>query len=553
MLKIPITQNYLNKIIKIKEDDLFIYVSFPYHPDLVEKAKSIFPHKYIIAEKCWLYPALIREEVYEKFGLYCPPKPSEANFVIDKPFPPYLYNYQIECLKLMRQYPKFGLYLSMGLGKTLICVIFLKYKKCKTLIVAPLSTLEPVWKYHFKKFAPELKVYNLHPIPKRLRKTLIKHDDGIHIINYEGFRIHFDDIINAGYKCLIIDESSKLKSFKHFSKKSEKERKSSSGGAQVAQKLIKMAQQTESVYLLSGNPCPNSKLEFFAQAHAIAPGLLGWNYYQFRNRYFYKKGKWEWVEKKETQKELINRLKKIAIFIKKEDVLDDLPEKIFVEREVEMSKEQWKYYDELRNYLRVQIGDVEILTPTILQQIMKLRQITSGFVYSKDKKSIVFSNTKFKALEEVLEEIPQQYQVVIWCFFREEIKVLNKLLDSSVAIYGETSVEERNKILNEFLNNKYRFLIAHPASLGHGINLTNCSYAIYYSLDWSAELWSQSQDRIHRIGQKRNCTYISLLCKDTIDEIIYARLQKKIEGSREILEHLKIPIKKKKFKKEVKK
>ena len=272
----------------------------------------------------------------------------------------------------MRQYPKFGLYLSMGLGKTLICVVLLKYKKCKTLIVAPLSTLESVWKYHFKKFAPELKVYNLYSLPKRSRKALIKHDENIHIINYEGFRIHFDDFINANYKCLIIDESSKLKSFKYFSKKSEKEKKSSSGGAQVAQKLIKIAQQTESVYLLSGNPCPNSKLEFFAQAHAIAPGLLGWTFYQFRNRYFQKREKWEWVEKKETQKELINRLKKIAIFIKKEEVLDDLPEKIFIEREVEMTKKQWKYYKELRDSLRTTIIaqidkkriEVEILTPT---------------------------------------------------------------------------------------------------------------------------------------------------------------------------------------------
>ncbi len=101
--------------------------------------------------------------------------------------------------------------------------------------IAPLSTLESVWKYHFKKFAPELKVYNLYSLPKRSRKALIKHDDNIHIINYEGFRIHFDDFINANYKCLIIDESSKLKSFKYFSKKAKKEKNQ----VQVVLRLLK--------------------------------------------------------------------------------------------------------------------------------------------------------------------------------------------------------------------------------------------------------------------------------------------------------------------------
>ena len=468
----------------------------------------------------------------------------------------------------MRQYPKFGLYLSMGLGKTLITIVVLKYKKCKSLIVAPLSTLKPVWEYHFKKFFPELKVYNLYPFSKNQRKALIKYDDGIHIINFDGFKIHFKDIMEAGYKCLVIDESSVLRSFKYFSKKEEEEeeeveeevvidekgkkkkkkKRKIRGGSLIAKKLIKMAQQTESVYLLSGNPCPNSKLELYAQVCAIAPGLLGWSYYQFRNRYFEKRGKWEWVEKKEMQQELIDRLKKIAIFIKKEDVLD-LPEKVFIEREVEMTKEQWKYYNELRDQLRTQIGEIEVLTPHILQQIMKLRQITSGFLYyDESKKSIIFSEAKLKVLKEVLDEIPKEYQVVIWCIFREEIKLISEKLKSAVAIYGDTSSEERDRILMDFFNGKYRYLIAHPGTLGHGVNLTNCSYAIYYSLDWSAELWSQSQDRIHRVGQKRNCTYISLLCKDTIDEIIYGRLQKKIEGSKELLEHLKIKIKKEKKK-----
>ncbi len=144
---------------------------------------------------------------------------------------------------------------------------------------------------------------------------------------------------------------------------------------------------------------------------------------------------------------------------------------------------------------------------------MKLREITSGFLYyDKSKKPVVFSDAKLNVLKEVLEEIPKEYQVVIWCIFREEIKLISEKLKSAVAIYGNTPIKERDRILIDFLNGKYKYLVAHPRTLGHGVNLTNCSYAIYYSLDWSAELWSQSQDRIHRIGQKKKlCLYFFTL------------------------------------------
>ncbi|RLG09676.1 hypothetical protein DRN73_09460, partial [Candidatus Pacearchaeota archaeon] len=247
---------------------------------------------------------------------------------------------------------------------------------------------------------------------------------------------------------------------------------------------------------------------------------------------------------KETFKEFENRLKKIAIFISKEDVLDELPEKIEIVKKVYMTEEQKRYYQELVKFYSTVIKGKQIDTPTILTQISKLRQITSGFVYfkedEKDKKSIRFYDPKLKVLKETIDEIPKERQIIVWCSFKDEIDKLKEEIDDSEKIYGETKPDERARIINDFKNKKFRILIAHPQTIGHGQNLQNASYAIYYSLDWSAEFFTQSKDRIHRPGQKNVCTYIYLLCEDSIDEVMYEKLLGKIKSTKEILERLKI-------------
>lgn len=504
--------------IKIVETNNEIYVYFPYDNKLIEKVKTLYPCRWDKEQRAWCYPVSLKEEVYNLFNIYKP----ESNHKTKMIAPGFLLSHQKECLKIAEKKTKFGFYLDTGTGKTLLALTILWNLKSKSIIVAPLSTLQTVWEEQIQRWYSDMKYINLYPYKKSERELIILKDNSIHIINYEAFKIHYEVIKKAGYKCLIVDESSKLKG----------------RTTDIAKTIIDFSNYVEYCYLFSGNPAPNNKMEFYPQIQAIAPNLLGYSFYAFRNRYFYPADRmgYVWVEKKEMQKEFIDRLKKVCIFIKKSDIID-LPEKSYIVKTIEMDPEQKTLYRKLKRDYALQIGDIKVITPTVLSMIAKLRQITSGFIYHSEG-VYKFSNSKLDILKETLEEIGNN-QVIIWTNFREETERLAKEIKNSLPVYGELSQKEKNNNIEAFKKGDIQYLVANQASIAHGQNLINSSYSIYYSLDWSSELYTQSQDRIYRYGQKNKCTYIHLLCKDTIDEIIYKRLQKKIDGTLEVLNHLK--------------
>lgn len=508
--------------ISITETDNEVIVSFPFDNNLINRAKKVYPYKWDKTSRTWHYPILIREEVYNAFSLSCPPKRNRASFLIEEKPSSFLLKHQVQCLDIARNNPKYGFYLSTGTGKTVVAGEILKHKKSKAIIVAPLSTLRTVWERILNEFYPEIKYINLYSFNKEDREKIIKKDNSVHILNYEAFKIHYESILSAGYKCLIVDESSKLKGVT----------------TQISKKLVKFSQQIESAYLLSGTPSPNSRMELYPQIDALSPGLLGYNFYSFRNHYFHAldRNGFKWAENLSTMQDFINRLRKVSISIRKEDCLD-LPDKTYELREVEMTPEQSRIYKQMKNQLVADIGDITVVSPTVLTKIMRLRQITSGFIYHNDG-SLRFSDSKFKVLNESLEEIGDN-QIIIWAVFKEEVRKLLDMIPNSAGVYGDISQDEKSANIEDFKNGKYQYLIANPASMAHGQTLVNASYSIYYSLDWSGELWEQSNDRIYRYGQKNQCTYIILCCANTIDTIIYKKLQTKIEDSREIMNHLK--------------
>ncbi|HDK42490.1 MAG TPA: DEAD/DEAH box helicase [Candidatus Pacearchaeota archaeon] len=428
-----------------------------------------------------------------------------------------------KALNIAEKMPKYCFFFDTGTGKTISALEVIKQKQCKGLIVAPLSTLKTVWEDSIDEFYPDMKYINLYPFNKPKREAFIRNDNSVHIINPDGFKIHFETIMKANYKCLILDESSCLKG----------------RTTKIAKTLIKFGQSIESSYLLSGTPAPNTKMEFFPQLYLIAPGLLGFNFYSFRNRYFHPvdRNGYKWVENSSMQEDFIERLQKYCLFVKKSDVLD-LPERTYEVREVIMSTEQSKIYKQMKKEFVAEIKGETIMSPNVLSKIMKLRQITSGFVYYNDS-TLKISDRKIKALHEVLEEIGNN-QVIIWANFKAEIKELLKNIPNSVAIYGDIANQTlKDNNLSMFKQGQYQYLIANPASLAHGVTIVNASYAIYYSLSYSNEQWQQSQDRIYRYGQKNKCTYIILNCKDTIDEVLYRTLQRKEKDYKEVLEYLK--------------
>ena len=221
--------------------------------------------------------------------------------------------------------------------------------------------------------------------------------------------------------------------------------------------------------------------------------------------------------------------------VSKEDAID-LPTQVFEKRSVTLNSEEAMAYRVFKQELVLEFGKEVILGSNALSEIMKLRQLTSGFAYTETGVAIT-GHSKLNEMKDLILEIGPTKQIIIWANFREEIRQLLEALPNSGALWSGTP--DRLDVIDRFKNGQLQYLIANPQSAGHGLTFTNCCDTIYYSLNYSFELLKQSQDRIHRIGQTRKCTYHYLLAKGTIDEVIYTALTKKEKLSAVVLNHLK--------------
>lgn len=253
------------------------------------------------------------------------------------------------------------------------------------------------------------------------------------------------------------------------------------------------------------------------------------NFYRFRNLYFKPVGfgGFQYVQKHGSKELIMQKISEQAFFIKKEEAID-LPDKVYETRNIELDNTQRKIYDEMKSQNIIDFKNHTSLAINELAKICKLREITGGFIISAEGIPVKISDTKINVLMEILEELSNDRQVIIWIQYHFEAQELKRVLGEQAEIlYGLTPQKEKERIIKDFQEKKIRIIIAHPKSGGHGLNLQMCSFVIWYSISYSLEEYSQACDRVYRMGQYNKVTYIHLLAKDSIDEVIYKALQGK--------------------------
>lgn len=395
-------------------------------------------------------------------------------------------------------------------------------KHCgKTIIVCPLSVIETAWIDDCRKFYPDRTIVNCWSNSKQGRIVALNSNADVYVMNYESYKILKNEIRVAGFDCMIVDESSCMKNM----------------GSQITSMILEMINIIPHRFVLSGCPCPNRFDEIFPQMKFVNNDIFGNNYYGFLARYSHQDmaNPHVWYQTDDDKERYNLRLQEQSVFLKKEDCVD-LPDKVFQIRRFDLSYGQRIHYDEILNDIRSHINEWSKFEFTA--KLMKLREVTSGFVYSKDSGVITFESNKQKALEETLEEIGNK-QVIIWCQFQHEIETLAKQF-GGVGLTSKT--KNRDDIIRYFRDGKIQYLFTHPQLLGKGLTFVNCTYNVYYSLSFSYEEFKQSQDRIHRIGQTNKCTYIILQAKDTIDEKIYGCLKRKKSAVDELYNEIGLKI-----------
>jgi len=331
--------------------------------------------------------------------------------------------------------------------------------------------------------------------------------------------------------CIAIDESTTIKNHK----------------AKRTKSLLKIARGFKYKRLLTGSPITKSPLDIYAQTEFLRPGLMGHeSFYSFQGRYAVVQRRtmgshaFQQIVGYRNLDELTDKIDSFSFRVLKKDCLD-LPDKIYTARYVSLTNEQLKMYLDLQRQAMLLFEDGEMVTaPAVITQMLRIQQVLSGHLKTDDGEMRYFPSRRMDALEEILEE--HDGKAIIWSRFRYDIIQITNMLNKkfgdgcAASYYGDTSDDERQRAVRDFQNSEHlKFFVGNPATAGYGLTLTEADLVIYYANDFNLETRIQSEDRAHRIGQKKNVTYIDLVSEGTIDEKIVEALRNKIDIGARVL------------------
>jgi SNF2 family DNA or RNA helicase len=469
--------------------------------------------------------------------------------MIHYPFKTKPYDHQITALEKGWEELEYGYFMEMGTGKTKVIIdtaamLFDAGKIEGLLIVAPKgvyrnwSTLEiPA---HMPEHIPlRIGVWSSklgREVRDSINNLFQPNDDlNVLVINIDALitakgKLVIEKFLNTRLVMMVIDESTTIKSPK----------------AKRTKAAIMMGTRARYRRILTGSPVTKSPLDIFSQCDFLNPHLLGYSsYWSFRNRYavtepsFFGGRRVEQVVGFQNTEELHNIIKEFSYRVTKDECLD-LPPKIYTKREFDMSKEQKKAYDSMRKNAITFLEETEATTTSVITQLIRLHQISCGYLPMDDETIVEFENSRYSELLEVLDEA--QGKVIIWANYRHNIFMLERLLkekygkDSLVTYFGDTKDDDRQTNVRLFQDaaSPVRFFLGNTQTGGYGITLTAASTVVYYSNNYDLEKRIQSEDRAHRIGQHHAVTYVDLVCRNTVDEKILKALRNKISLARAV-------------------
>lgn len=474
--------------------------------------------------------------------------------IVDYQFGTRPFKHQSKAFLLSRNAENYGLFMEQGTGKTKVvidtaCFLFKRGELDGVLIIAP-NSVKSTWEEEIELHTPntvdyECVVYRAgivkmtrqgEVLPKTAELESVLRPTGATlpwlVMNVEAFSYDkgeklAKEFIGSRRVMVVVDESSRIKT----------------PGAKRTKSITRVGREATFRRILTGTPVTQSPLDIYAQFTFLDPAILGYSsYYAFRNHFATIEGPYNQVVAYNNMDELKALIEPFTFRVTRDECLD-LPPKLYATRRVELSKEQQKLYDQMRDDMIAELSEHERVTATIvLTQLLRLQQIVGGFApVERDEDDQVVTkayqlpgdNPKVAALLDIAEDT--QGKIVVWARFRAEIALIAASLrkaygnDSVAELHGGIEQEDRTKARHDFQNpdSPVRFLVGNQATGGLGITLTEAKTVVYYSNTFSLEERLQSEDRVHRIGQSKNVEYIDLVARKTIDEKVVKALRKK--------------------------
>lgn len=447
------------------------------------------------------------------------------------------YKYQEYCINRMVHDKNLGLFLDMGLGKTIISLMAvkeLKYNRFqvnKVLVIAPKKVAEGTWQTEKDKWQQtrRLRISTVLGSEKQRIKTLLTPAD-IYLINRENVVWLVNYYKQAWpFDMVICDEFSSFKSHK------AKRFKALSGVKNHIKRLVG----------LTGTPSPNNLADLWSQLYLLDGGArLGSKYTGFRERYFEPQQRNGYVvfnyrSRPGSQESILQKISDICVSMKAEDYLD-LPDFIENYIPVILDAKSQKAYNELEKMMVLQIRDgsaIDALSAASLS--IKLLQLSNGAVYDENHDWHEIHNCKIEAFLELVESLRGKPVLVFYSFKHDKERILSCLKFTKYRV----RVLEGAKEQIDWNAGEIDVLLAHPASSAYGLNLQQGgNHVVWFGLTWNYELYAQANKRLHRQGQTEKVIIHHLVTKGTRDEDVIEALKQKENVQNYVLQSLKARI-----------
>ena len=426
-----------------------------------------------------------------------------------------------------------ALLMEMGCGKTITSIaivgILYQYRHIRRiLITAPLSILS-VWEQEFARFAAfpyQLTVLKGSNTQKKERLSKL-HGDGLQIavVNYESAWRLEKELLAFHADLVIADEAHKIK-----------ENRTSQSKA-----MRHLGDKSRYKLLLTGTLITNKELDVFSQYRFLNKEIFGTSFYAFRSRYFDMCGYGNHVPvfKKSLLEEFLQKLHSVAYRVTKAECLD-LPQITEEIRTVELEPKAMKLYKQLEKESFAELAGSEISAVNVLTKMLRLSQMTGGYLTDDAGSITSVSTAKLDALSDILDTmLAEEKKLVILARFAPELDGIQELLKRKQIGYASVrgGVSDRAEEIRRFQEDAAcKVFVGQIAAAGLGITLTAASTMVFYSLDYSMSNFEQAKARIHRVSQTENCLYIYLTAKHTVDTKILRALRDKVDLARTLVD-----------------
>lgn len=446
------------------------------------------------------------------------------------------HSYQAYCIERLLTDTALGLYLDMGLGKTVITLTAIadleynRFQVSRALVIAPKKVAEATWQREASKW-DHLRHLRFSTIlgseARRIRALNTPAD--VWVINRENIPWLVEYCRNAWpFDMVVIDESSSFKNHK----------------AKRFKALTWVRKYILRIVELTGTPAPNGLLDLWAQIYLLDGGQrLGKRITQFRERYFDpdQRGRdmvYSYKPKDGADHVIRQLIGDICVSMKAEDYIT-LPDCTYDDIPVVLDARAKQAYARLEREMLLQVDESTIDAGSAAVLTNKLLQLCNGAVYDEQRHAVEIHRCKIDAFLETVEALGGQSVLVFYNFQHDLERIEAALSGSGLRVRRLTGPDEEAA----WNNREIDILLAHPASCAYGLNLQQGgNHVIWFGLNWSLELYQQANKRLHRQGQASKVIVHHLVVTGGVDEDVIAALNDKCTTQDRLMQALKARI-----------